>query len=151
MDVSNEAWHKQEASVHAELASLGLPNRTQITVYNKADLLSAEQRIALQANLPPNTVLVSAQTGYNLDALAMLLNEQVGKKMVTVDAAVHNSQYALINAIHEQGVVDASYEGDYVKFVGTVPVTLFRELQRVAREITQGKAHPRVKRTHGSS
>jgi GTP-binding protein HflX len=73
IDASNPDWPRQRASVEAILADLHVDEKPALLVFNKVDRLSAQAR----AELPPDAVDVSAQSGAGIDRLRAAIAERL--------------------------------------------------------------------------
>ncbi|MEZ4828150.1 MAG: GTPase HflX [Bacteroidia bacterium] len=84
VDVSHPKFEDQIANVKETLRSLDIRDRTVVTVFNKADLLSEEARLHLQnswlakENAP--SVMISAATRWNVEALREMITQVLVEK-----------------------------------------------------------------------
>ena len=74
LDASDIEWREKLATVHRVLRELGVDEKMQILLLNKADLLTKEQRQEMQA-LFPSALLISAREGLGLENLYTLLSQ----------------------------------------------------------------------------
>jgi GTP-binding protein HflX len=105
-DTADEASGSQRTDVNAVLLELGIdadgePERV-LEVWNKADLLD-EARLRRAENEAPRTpaILVSAVTGFGLDALRAEIERRLNLKRETIEIAVKPEEGALSNWIYE--------------------------------------------------
>lgn len=86
LDASNPDIEGQQRVVESVLEETGVDGHERLTVYNKADLLSPEQRTLLEAS-GGEPLLVSASSGEGMEALEQRMAERLlGREQVaTVD------------------------------------------------------------------
>ncbi len=124
---------EHRATVQQVLGELGAGTKPRLTVYNKADLLEPGARD--QANPSPmigDAVLISALTGYGLDALRARLAALLADLWVEVDIVLPYTAGELIARIRERGTVDIEYRGTDVRVRGRVAPQLAGELEAAA-------------------
>lgn len=105
-DIADAASADQRADVNAVLLELGIdaegePERV-LEVWNKADLLdeTALRGVANEARRVPAT-LVSAVTGFGLEALRAEIERRLNRSRETLEIAIKPEEGALSNWIHE--------------------------------------------------
>ena len=105
-DIADEASASQRADVNSVLLELGIdaegePERL-LEVWNKADLLDAAalQRVQNEARRAP-AILVSAVTGYGLDALRAEIERRLNRARETIEIALRPEEGSLSNWIYE--------------------------------------------------
>ncbi|MEM9985783.1 MAG: GTPase HflX [Bacteroidota bacterium] len=97
VDVTHPQFEAQMANVHDTLKSLDIKDKTLITVFNKVDLLAAEQREKmldhwlLKEHHP--AVCLSAHSGWNLEAFQQMLVDQL---VLHYQAKNHNGSHPLL-------------------------------------------------------
>ncbi|MGD9501825.1 MAG: GTPase HflX [Methyloceanibacter sp.] len=105
-DIAGAASGSERADVNAILSELGIeaeaePDRVK-EVWNKADLLDdAAFRRAKGEAARAGAVLVSATTGYGLDALRAEIERRLNRRNETVEIALKPEEGALAHWIHE--------------------------------------------------
>ncbi len=107
-DIADEASASQRTDVNAVLAELGIdadaePERL-LEVWNKADLLDAPTRARLAneaARDPRHPCLVSAVSGFGLEALLGEIETRLNRARQSVDLTLGPGEGALSNWIHE--------------------------------------------------
>eukprot|EP00981_Chlorochromonas_danica_P008876 scaffold2324_cov163-Ochromonas_danica.AAC.16 len=109
-----------------------------ITVYNKADLLTAEDLEALSSsitNSSSSAVLMSAKTGKGLDTLRslLLLHLLRDTSRPFIDVVLHHAEAArLISWIYEAGIVhEQTTYPHYLRMKAQVPSSLLHLLLRL--------------------
>ena len=124
---------EHRATVQQVLDELGAGTKPRLTVYNKADLL--ESGAHDEANPSPmigDAVLISALTGYGLDALRARLAALLADLWVEVDSVLPYTAGELIARIRERGTVEIEYRGTDVRVRGRVAPQLAGELEAAA-------------------
>jgi GTP-binding protein HflX len=102
----------QIATVRDVIGEVGARDIPELVVFNKADLISPEERLVLRG-LEPNAVFASARTGEGvpevLDAIARMLPDPA----VEVDLLVPYDRGDVVSTLHETGrVLSVAYVGD---------------------------------------
>ncbi len=105
IDVSHELYQEQANAVYAVLDELGAKDKTIITVYNKIDKLPEGSALAERLSHEENSICISAKRGINMDGLLELIAENLKMKSVEVDFLVPYSDSAVVNRLHEAGMV----------------------------------------------
>jgi GTP-binding protein len=79
LDVSQSNYEEHFASLKEELGSYdpSLLARSEMILFNKIDLLDAEQVAELESNLPENVLMISAQQGTNMEAVVSGLSNKL--------------------------------------------------------------------------
>jgi GTP-binding protein HflX len=105
-DIADAASGSQRADVNVVLAELGIdaegePDRL-LEVWNKADLLD-EHALQRAKNEAPRagTVLVSAVTGFGLDALRSAIERKLNRRRETIEITLRPEEGSLSNWIYE--------------------------------------------------
>jgi GTP-binding protein HflX len=105
-DIADATSGSQRTAVNAVLSELGIdaeaePDRL-LEVWNKADLLddAALNRAANEARRA-HAVLVSAATGFGLDALRAEIERRLNRKRETMEIALKPEEGSLSNWIYE--------------------------------------------------
>ncbi len=105
-DIADDASASQRADVNTVLTDLGIdaeaePDRL-LEVWNKADLLDASAlRRARNEAERHGAVLVSAVSGYGLDALRAEIEKRLNRRRETVEIALKPEEGSLSNWIYE--------------------------------------------------
>lgn len=134
IDISDEDHQRHIDAVDRVLDEIGAGERPSLTVYNKADLLDAEDLAIMRARYP-QAVFFSAKTGLGLDGLLTRLSAEAAAGDRLMSAEVPYREGALIKDIHEQGqIISEEYLGDHVRIVGKVPARIAARLERYAVE-----------------
>jgi GTPase len=107
-DIASESSEAQCSEVESVLAEIGIGAEEQgtrvIEVWNKADLLTPEERTALlrrAAQASPPAILLSAATGEGVADLARLIRNRLNWDMKTRNVVVEDGDGALIHWLYE--------------------------------------------------
>jgi GTP-binding protein HflX len=119
-DIADEASASQRADVNAVLAELGIDAEAEperlFEVRNKADLLDAATRTRLEnesARDPRHPGLVSAVSGFGLEALLGEIETRLNRARESVELRLGPGEGALSNWIHENcEVIERNDLGD---------------------------------------
>lgn len=115
-DASDSEAAEQLSVTDEVLSSLGCDEISQIVVYNKCDRAGV-------APYDPDVLLVSAKTGYGLDALRSRMDEILAHRVRTIEVVLPYDQLALADVFRSRGSVLAEeYRGDGVYYKATVKV-----------------------------
>jgi GTP-binding protein HflX len=135
VDVSDVHAREHRQTVQQVLDDLGAGAKPRLVVYNKADLLD---QAAADGDAPTpivdGAVLVSAATGFGLDALRTGLSALLADLWEDVDVAVPYNEGELLSRVRERGTVDISYRGRDVRIKGRVTPALAGELRAAAEQ-----------------
>ncbi len=106
IDVSNPMWQEQAAVVDKLIAELGAEQIPCIRVYNKADLVSAEDRPH-----GAESIAISAKTGAGITELLDLIEKTLDKGSRRVTLHLPYEQGALLDLLYREAkVLDVQYE-----------------------------------------
>jgi len=111
IDASHPTWEEQRLVVDEVLADLKLHETPVVHVFNKTDMLSAEDLAALEArmaNLLPGSLFVSAVAKGGMDPLKEALLRAVRERRPVVKLRLPASSGKLIAEIHREGEVVSS-------------------------------------------
>ncbi len=129
VDASDGHFAEHRETVQAVLDELGAGAKARLVVFNKADLLDPA---AGDADAPSRTiggaVLVSALTGYGLDALRAELASLLGSLWVEIDAALPYTAGELLARIRERGAIEIDYRERDVRVRGRVSPRIANEI-----------------------
>lgn len=115
VDISHPMADAQMNAVEEILESLHMDNMPMLMAWNKADLLTDEQRETYlnEASQYGDSVLVSAQTGEGISQLLAKVEEMLRRQMVELNVCIPYTQGELLHMLHERGeVISQSYEAD---------------------------------------
>jgi GTP-binding protein HflX len=130
VDAADAHASEHRRTVQVVLDELGAGEKPRVVALNKADLLD---RVAADGEAPGlvvgGSVLVSARSGYGLDALRARLSALLSELWEDVDVAVPYSEGELLARVRERGTIDVSYRGRDVRVKGRVAPQLAVELR----------------------
>lgn len=133
VDAADPHREEHRATVQTVLDELGAGEKPRVVALNKADLV---ERTALDgsaaAPVVGGAVLVSALTGFGLDALRAEIAAVLASLWVDVDVAVPYSAGELLARVRERGTVEIEYGERDVRILGRVAPALAGELEAVA-------------------
>lgn len=114
-DIAHEETEAQAADVLATLAALGVEpgHRQVLEVWNKADLLSADERIERErAAERQGAVLISAETGEGLDRLRIAIEDMLAAGATVREVAVPSADGALLAWLYRNVEVLERHDGE---------------------------------------
>ncbi|MGM7677981.1 GTPase HflX [Microbacterium sp. A94] len=110
-----DAAHPDPASqlktVRDVMGDVGARDIPELVVFNKADLVTDDERLVLQG-LEPKAHFVSSRSGEGLEALRAAIEEALPKPAVEVHALVPYDRGDLVAAVHETGILLSSEHGE---------------------------------------
>jgi GTP-binding protein HflX len=102
---------------------------TEIMVFNKSDLVDADQRLVLRG-LEPHAVFVSAFTGEGIDELSTLIAETIPVPDIEITAVIPYDHGELVSLVHEHGqVLDTDYVESGTRIHARVSVEMSNRLE----------------------
>jgi GTP-binding protein HflX len=149
VDATHPNAREQAVTVHQTLEELGVDDRPVVYALNKIDALAEPERSDLPAlaeaiGVPRDAIGISAQDGFNLDALLgkveAMLELEAG--FVSVELTIPFDQSQLVERFHSFGrVTEQSYDSLGTKLIGQLPARdigrfdpYIRALEPVAEE-----------------
>jgi GTP-binding protein HflX len=140
-DASSTYGDEQKAQVEKVLGELDSLAKPRIEVFNKIDLLPADEHAALSSRNNPNakgkaapggTIAVSARTGEGADALLLALDRALqSDPVIEADLRVPQHEGGVLAAIEAGMNVHArAYEGNLVRLTVSGPASLIGRLRR---------------------
>lgn len=94
----------QLQTVRDVMGDVGARELPEIVVFNKADLISADDRLVLQG-LEPRAIFVSSRSGEGIEALRAAIDDMLPMPAVEVRALVPYDRGDLVAAVHETGIL----------------------------------------------
>ncbi len=114
IDASDPDYAKQQEATREVLEDLGALEKPMIHALNKADLLPNPETLQAAVDLP-NSVVISAHTGYGLDSLRNLASGLLVQPMAPVTLEIPYDSLHLLDIPAGQGrVLNYRYEADRV-------------------------------------
>ena len=130
VDVADSHAPEHRQTVQQVLDELGAGEKPRLLVYNKADLVDpAASDGAAPAPTIAGSVLVSALSGYGMDALRARLATLLADLWEEVDVKLPYSEGELLSRVRERGTVDIGYRARDVRVRGRVTPSLASELR----------------------
>lgn len=124
VDASHPMAAEQMAAVAEVLGELDAAAKPQVRVYNKADLLSAEDRRMLLSRAQ-GAVLVSAAEGDGIEALRERIATEAARGASTMEMLFPYERGDMVGYAHEHTqIVDEEHELTGTRIVAQVPVRL---------------------------
>ena len=131
VDASDTHFGEHRATVQTVLGELEAANKPRLVAFNKADLL-VDGDAAAQAPIVAGSVMVSALTGFGLDALRDEVAALLASLWEEIDVAVPYAAGELLARVRERGTVEVEYGERDVRVRGRVAPSLAGELAAVA-------------------
>jgi GTP-binding protein HflX len=117
VDGSHPDPASQLATVRDVIGEVGARDIPELVVFNKADLVSEDDRLVLRG-LEPSAIFVSARTGEGIDDVLSAIARMLPDHSIELDLVIPYDRGDLISALHERGRVTATEyveEGTRVK------------------------------------
>ena len=109
VDGSHPDPASQLATVRDVIGEVGARDIPEIVVFNKADLISADDRLVLRG-LEPGAIFASARTGEGVDEVLAAIARLLPDPSLEVELVVPYDRGDLISALHERGrVISTEY------------------------------------------
>ncbi len=110
VDASHPDPAAQLATVRDVMGDVGARSTREIVVFNKADLVDADDRLVLRG-LEPDALFVSSRSGEGIDDLRAVIEQALPLPAIEVRALVPYDRGDLVNAVHEGGhIISTSHE-----------------------------------------
>jgi len=132
VDASDAHFAEHRVTVQTVLDELGAGTKPRLAAFNKADRLVADGGAAVQAPIVAGSVLVSALTGFGLDALRDEVAALLASLWEDIDVAVPYAAGELLARVRERGTVELEYGQREVRVRGRVAPALAGELSATA-------------------
>jgi GTP-binding protein HflX len=131
VDASDVHFAEHRTTVQTVLGELEAATKPRLVAFNKADLL-VDGQAAAQAPIVAGSVMVSALTGFGLDALRDEVAALLASLWEEIDVAVPYAAGELLARVRERGTVEVEYGERDVHVRGRVAPSLAGELAAVA-------------------
>ncbi len=124
VDATDEHREQEMDAVDEVLGQIGAESVPVLVVFNKCDLLSAEELASLERRYP-QALFVSAVRGDGIDGLVDAIAHAASSQDATMQVLLPYSQGLLAKECHEKGrIVSEDYGPDGVAMTVVAPVTL---------------------------
>lgn len=121
VDASHPDPAAQLSTVRSVLAEAGATDRPEIVVFNKADLISDEERLVLRG-LWPHALFASARTGEGIDDVLAEIARTLPDLSLERKLLLPYDRGDLVSALHERGrVLDLEYAPEGTKMRVKIP------------------------------
>jgi GTPase len=131
IDAASPERERHQAAVHRVLAEVGAEQVPRLVVYNKSDIIGAEERRRLQA-AEAGSIVMSARTGSGrddlLDAIAARLALDVQRVSLQFDPSSEEDRKLVARLYRDARVVQHVETGDQIALEADVPRRLVEEL-----------------------
>src|SRR5438270_1712649 len=136
VDISSARATERADVVRSVLSDLGVGDRPALMILNKADLL-ADSAEELERTLPDaraaNSVVVSAQRGWNTDELLERIEATLERGFLRVRVRIPFDQAALVDLFHRKGSIATERHTDKGTLItGSLPARFAAPFQRYA-------------------
>ncbi|MFF1878761.1 GTPase HflX [Leifsonia sp. NPDC058230] len=112
VDGSHPDPASQLATVRDVIGEVGARELPEIVVFNKADLISPDDRLVLRG-LEPGAIFASARTGEGIDEVLAAIARLLPDTSIEIELVVPYDRGDLISALHERGrVLSTEYVED---------------------------------------
>jgi GTP-binding protein HflX len=129
VDGSHPDPAQQIKTVRDVMGEVDARNIPEIMVFNKSDLVDADQRLVLRG-LEPNAVFVSAFTGEGVEELERLVAETIPDPDVEITAVIPYDHGELISLLHEHSqILDTDYVESGTRIHARVSVEMSNRLE----------------------
>lgn len=102
----------QLQTVRDVIGDVGARDLPEIVVFNKADLITDDERLVLQG-LEPKARFVSSRSGEGIEELRVAIDEALPMPAVEVHALVPYDRGDLVAAVHETGILLSAEHGEH--------------------------------------
>ncbi|MGO2745040.1 GTPase HflX [Microbacterium sp.] len=102
----------QLQTVRDVMGDVGARDLPEIVVFNKADLITDDERLVLQG-LEPTAHFVSSRSGEGIEELRAAIDEALPMPAVEVRALVPYDRGDLVAAVHETGILLSTEHGEH--------------------------------------
>jgi GTP-binding protein HflX len=145
VDASHPMWEEQRDVVLDVLNDLGLNERPALLVFNKIDLLSSDELLALQERVAaetPGAVFVSAESQHGLDPLRRALQNALRANRPVMEIHLSHADGRTIAEVHREGeVIDQRMVGDQLVLRARVNERLAGRLRQAGVKVQRDGAH----------
>ena len=100
IDISNPYFEDHMQVVDETLKSLGCNEKQQIKIFNKIDILEEKSRVNFVKNLYPNSIMISAVRGININALKNLFIDFYEQNFIENSIRTDHSKSHLVAKVH---------------------------------------------------
>jgi GTP-binding protein HflX len=129
VDGSHPDPAQQIKTVRDVMGDVDARNIPEIMVFNKSDLVDADQRLVLRG-LDPHAVFVSAFTGEGVDELQQFIAETIPDPDVEITAVIPYDHGELVSLLHEHSqILDTDYVESGTRIHAKVSIEMSNRLE----------------------
>jgi GTP-binding protein HflX len=136
IDISNPYFQDHIKVVDDTLESLGCKNNPQVKVFNKIDILEDKSRLAYVKNIYPDSIVISAERGMNINSLRDLFFDFYEQNFVENSIRTDHSKSHLVAKVHS--LVD-NLETKYDDFGITIKYKTNKHIHEQILRLFNGK------------
>ncbi|MDD5129353.1 MAG: GTPase HflX [Candidatus Omnitrophica bacterium] len=125
LDVSDQRIHQHSQAVQSVLDELGLKDKPVLTALNKMDLVDDRSWLELYKNEFKDSVIFSAKSGENVDALIESIQMYFSGLMLSLRIVIPHSRMELVDFFYRQAKIDKI---DYLQDGISINLRISREL-----------------------
>ena len=142
VDASAPTWEEQRVVVEQVLDELEVNDRPKLIVFNKIDLLSQDELLALQdriGSLVPSSIFVSTRSDGGLEPLRRALVSALRARRPVTQIRMSPANGKLLAEIHRDGeVLEQRMEGELLFVEARVDETLAGRLRKAGADVRNG-------------
>jgi len=136
IDISNPYFEDHIRVVDETLESLGCKEKYQIKIFNKIDALEDKSRMNYIKNIHPESIMISAERGININSLKDLFIEFYEQNFVENKIRTDHSKSHLVAKVHS--LVD-DLQTDYDDFGITIKYKTTKQIHEQILRLFNGK------------
>lgn len=125
LDAADQRIHQHNHSVQSVLDELGLKDKPVLVALNKIDLVPDRSWLEVCKNNFPNSILLSAKTGENLEGLLKLIQGHFSSLMLSLKIIIPHSRMELVDFFYRAAKIDKI---DYLQEGISISLKISREL-----------------------
>jgi GTP-binding protein HflX len=139
VDITHDNAIQQVSSVLRVLSELGATDQPILTALNKVDRLEYFGSPRATAAQLPDSVAVSALTGWGLEDLLARIEEVLSEELVEVELLLPYDRGDLLSLMHQRGVITSeAYLSAGSRIVGRIPLRLMPRLRSFVTSAPEG-------------
>jgi GTPase len=125
VDITHDSVEQQVSAVMHVLAELGVTAQPIITALNKVDRLGDPGVLRAPTDDLPNSIAVSALTGWGLPNLLARMEELLSEELMEVELLLPYPRGDLLATLHQRGIVsEEEHVSNGTRIVGRIPAKL---------------------------
>ena len=125
LDAADQRIHQHNQAVLSVLDELGLKDKPVLVALNKIDLVPDRSWLEVCKNNFPNSILLSAKTGENLEGLIKLIQGHFSGFMLSLKIIIPHRRMELVDFFYRQAKIDKI---DYLQEGISIDLKISREL-----------------------